>query len=474
MNRLFPALLALLLSGCVVGPDFAPPAEPKQAGFDLAQVPAPEKVAATGPRLQTGQAAPEDWWRLLGSKSLDDTEAMALAANDTLAAAKATLRQSLQQVVVAEAATWPQLSLGAGIQRNGSGGFTAAGGGTSSNNMSIGPSAGYVIDLFGAVTRTIEQSQAQADYERLELAAAKLTVEGGVATAALQIAGARLQIVSAEEILADDEQNLRMVERQFAIGKAARTDVLTAQSQLAGDRSQIAQLRQQLSVARHALAVLVSRSPADWAPPEFSIADFAMPDHLPASLPSELVHRRPDIMAAEAQLHGATAAIGIAQAQFYPSISLSAAVTQQSTEVGQLFKSVNNLWSVGASLSQPIYSGGLLAAQKQAAVEAFQAQLATYEQTVITAFGQVADYLRALEHDAEQLRAAQESFNIAEASLSLQRSSYQVGKTSLLQLLTAQRAFSQARQTLATAQVQQLQDVVQFFLAMGGGVTATI
>jgi NodT family efflux transporter outer membrane factor (OMF) lipoprotein len=185
-------------------------------------------------------------------------------------------------------------------------------------------------------------------------------------------------------------------------------------------------------------------------------------------LPSELVRHRPDILAAEAQLHSASAAIGVAQANFYPTISLSAAVTQQSIAPGQLFDSINNLWSVGANISQTVYSGGLLDAQKQSAVEAFQAQLATYEQTVVVAFGQVADSLRALEHDAEQVVAAQAALDIANQSLALQRSSFAAGKTSLLQLLTAERSFAAARQSLAGSQVQQLQDVVQFFLAMGG------
>jgi outer membrane protein TolC len=179
------------------------------------------------------------------------------------------------------------------------------------------------------------------------------------------------------------------------------------------------------------------------------------------------VHQRPDIMAAEAQLHAASAAIGVAAAQQYPAITLSAAVTQQSTSPGTLFEGINNLWTVGANLTQPIYAGGQLAAQRQAAVEAYQAQLATYRQTVISAFGQVADSLRALEHDAELLDDSKRALDISAASLALQRASYQVGKTSLLQLLTAERSYAEAKQSTATAEAQQLQDVVQFYLALG-------
>jgi NodT family efflux transporter outer membrane factor (OMF) lipoprotein len=384
-----------------------------------------------------------------------------------VAAAKATLRQAQQQVIEAEAAWWPQISLSAGVQRNGAGGFTPAGGGFSSNFFSVGPALNYTADLFGATARAVEQSVAQEDYQRIEVEAARLTLAGGVATEAIAIASARLQLATAEEILASDQKNLSMVETQFTVGKAARSDVLTAQSQLVGDQTQIASLKQSLSVARHALAVLMSQSPADWAPPEFDIADFSMPDSLPSSVPSSLVHQRPDIMAAEAQLHSASAAIGVAAAQQYPSITLSAAVTQQSTSPSSLFQSVNNLWNVGANLAQPIYAGGQLEAQRQAAVEAYQAQLATYRQTVIAAFGQVADSLRALEHDAELLADSKKALDISASSLALQRSSYQVGKTSLLQLLTAERAYAQAKQSTATAEAQQLQDVVQFYLCLG-------
>lgn len=188
---------------------------------------------------------------------------------------------------------------------------------------------------------------------------------------------------------------------------------------------------------------------------------------MPSSVPSALVHQRPDIMAAEAQLHSSSAAIGVAAAQQYPQVTLSAAVTQQSTNPGTLFEGINNLWSVGANLAQPIYAGGQLAAQRRAAEEAFQAQLATYRQTVIVAFGQVADSLRALEHDAELLADSKTALDISASSLALQRSSYQVGKTSLLQLLTAQRAYAQAKQSNALARAQQLTDVIQFYLALG-------
>jgi NodT family efflux transporter outer membrane factor (OMF) lipoprotein len=471
MNRFLPTLILLLpLGGCVVGPDYRRPAAPAQTTYDLAALPVQEQVEHPGPRMESG-TVPVDWWTLLHCPALDATETLALTNNNSLVAAKATLRQAEQVVLESRGAYWPQAQLNAGVQRNGAGTFTPTAGGTSSDYFSVGPTVSYMADLFGATARTVEQSEAQKDYGRAQLLAADLAVTGGVATQAIAIAGARLQITSAEEVLASDRKNLTIVERLFAVGKAARSDVLAAQSQWVGDQSQLAQLRQQLSVARHALAVLVSRTPADWAPPDFTITDFALPSQLPSTLPSALVRQRPDIQEAETLLHAASAAIGIAVAQLYPNISLSAAVTQQSVDASQVFRSVNNVWSVGAGLTAPIFRGGALRAQKRAAVAAFQAQLATYEQTVIVAFGQVADSMRALNHDAELIHDSQAALDISLSSLAVQRATYQAGKTSLVQLLIAEKAFAQARQGMATAQMQQLQDVVQFFLAMGGGLS---
>ena len=474
MNKaliLLPLLLtgcaaALSLTACAVGPDYQPPADPTQTRYDLAKVPDQEQAGIEGPHVATGPVRP-DWWILFHSPALDRTETQALADNATLEAAKATLRQAEQVVEESTASWWPQVSLDAGVQRNGSGGFTAAGGGTSSNFFSIGPTASYMVDLFGATARTVEEARAQADFQRWQLEEARLTLVGGVAAEAVAIAAARLQIETAESILINDRKDLEMLREQYEVGKAAKTDVLTVQSQVVAQQTQLAALRQQLSVARHALAVLMSQAPADWTPPDFAIDDFTMPEDLPLTVPSEFVHKRPDIAAAEAQLQSLSAAVGVATAAQYPQITLSASVTQQSVSPGTLLEPVNNLWSVGAGLAQPIYYGGSLEAAKKAAIEAYNAQLATYRQTVVTAFGQVADSLRALDHDAELMRDSQASADISAESLELLRISYQVGKTSVLQLLTAETADAQARQSLATAKAQQLTDVVNFFIALG-------
>ena len=194
-----------------------------------------------------------------------------------------------------------------------------------------------------------------------------------------------------------------------------------------------------------------------------------MPADLPVSLPSELVHQRPDILAAEAQLHADSAAIGIAESQMYPSITLSGSAAFQSIAANTLFSGSSLFWSLASGLTAPLFHGGALEAQKEQAVDAFKASAATYKQTVLQAFGQVADTLRAMKHDADLLDAQKKALDTAKASLALQRLSYAAGKSEVLQLLNAERSYQQARLGYVRAQGQRYQDTAQLFLAMGGG-----
>jgi NodT family efflux transporter outer membrane factor (OMF) lipoprotein len=454
-----------LLAACTVGPDFVPPPAPDRTSYDAAALPPAERVAESDQRIDFGRAIPAAWWSLFRCPDLTQTLDAVIASNSTLAAARATVAQAEQTVLAARGGLWPQANLSAGVQRTGSLGAGAPTAGL----YSVGPSVTWLFDIFGVTRRTVEQQEALAEAQGYQLAAAHLTLTGEAVSQAVAIAAARRQIATVDEIIASDEKNLDLVRRKFTGGKAARTDVLTAESQLMADRAQISALRQQLSVARHALAVLASRSPAEWSPPDFDLSEFTLPRDLPASVPSDLVHRRPDILTAEAQLHAAGAAVGVATAQLYPSLTLSAALTQQSTAADSLFHGTGNLWTTGAGLAAPVFHGGTLEAQRQAAVEAFNAQLAAYQQTVVQAFGQVADALRALDHDAEFMANARRSLEVADSSLALQRASYAAGKTSVVDLVEAERAFAQARLAFVAAQVQQLQDTVQVFVVMGGG-----
>jgi NodT family efflux transporter outer membrane factor (OMF) lipoprotein len=292
---------------------------------------------------------------------------------------------------------------------------------------------------------------------------------GDVVTEALTIASTRAQLAATLDLLADDQKNLDLTQREFEAGAAARTDVLTAEAQLASDQATLPTLRQQLSAARHALSVLIGKSPGEWSAPDFELKQFTLPTDVPVSLPSALVRQRPDVLASEAQLHADSAAIGIALAQEYPGITLSAAVTRESLNAAQLFHELDSLWNVAGSITQPLYAGGALRAQTRAARDTFQAQAATYRGVVLEAFGQVADDLRALEHDIDRVTAFRRSLRIAGDSLALQRISYTAGKSTVLQLIDAERSYSQALLGSVGAEAQQQLDTVLLLVALGGG-----
>lgn len=246
---------------------------------------------------------------------------------------------------------------------------------------------------------------------------------------------------------------------------------MSAESQLASDTTLLPPLRQQLSEARHALSIIMGQFPANEAPAEFDLSKVTLPHDLPVSLPSELVHNRPDILASEAQLHAATAAVGVATSNLYPHIVLSGSLTMQSTILRRLFEGQNNAYNGIGSLTAPLFDGGTLRAEKRAAVDAVQASAANYQQTVLAAFGQVADSLEALDHDAEQLDAQAHAQSAARENVDLTRKSYNEGNVGVLQVLDAERLYQNARLGYVRAQAQRYMDTVQLFLALGGAAT---
>ena len=453
---------ALMLAGCAVGPNFQPPKSPANQAYDT-----PAPGGAAGVAEAPGADVPAQWWQLFKSASLDETLRAAIADSPTMTSAQATLAAAREAVIVARAGYLPRLSADAGAQRASAG---IPGGADSSTEYSLGLTASYTFNAFGGATRRlVEQSEALVDLQRYQLAGTYLTLTGSVVNEALSIASSRLQIAVTLDLLANDQKNLDLTNRMFEVGAAARTDVLTAESQLASDQTSLPSLRQQLSVSRHALAILVGHAPADWQVPDFELKEFTLPALLPLSLPSALVQQRPDILAAQAQLHAASANIGIAVSQEYPSITLSGSLTRDALTAADLFHDFNRVWNIGGALVQPLFEGGALRAQTRAARDAYQAQAAAYTQVVLTAFGQVADDLRALDNDRERVAAFARSLRIASDSLALQRISYGAGRSTILQLIDAERTYSQARLGSAGAEVQQLEDAANLFVALGGG-----
>jgi len=466
--RVAPGLaLAALLAGCAVGPNFVPPAPPAVAHYtpaDPARADAGDSEA--GQSITPGAAAPDAWWQAFGSPDLDAFIGLALAGSPTLESAQATLAQAREAVKAARGDLYPQIAIDAGVGRSNQGaGRTSSG---AVNNASVGPSLSYLLDAFGATARRIEQAQALSDYQQAQWRASVQTLTGGAVQQVIDLASAIEQARAVQDIVAADQHNLELVRVSAQAGKSAGLDVLTAESQLASDRALLPPLLQQASAARHALAVLAGKAPAEWSAPDFDFNTLRLPQDLPLSLPSELLRRRPDIQAAEAQLHAASAAIGIASAQLYPSITLTASWTEASAGTGALFSGTSSLWNVAAGLVAPVFNGGALRAQRAAAVDAYAAQLGLYRQAVLQAFGEVADVLDSLSNGAALLAVQRKALDAAQATLDLTQQSYQAGQTSFLQILEAQRLFQQARLGYVRAKAQRYSDTAQLFLAMGG------
>jgi NodT family efflux transporter outer membrane factor (OMF) lipoprotein len=474
--------VAVLVCGCTVGPNFHRPAAPATPAYRSARQPNPIGTAAAAAerraphpgayaqKILLGAPSAPQWWSLFNSRQLDELMRRAIADNRGLAAAKATLAQARELVTAQTGQLYPQVGLqaGTGRQKYGAeflGTFAVA----PFTYEAVGASVHYALDYDGAIARSIEEQRALEQYEQSELDAAQLTLTGDVASEAVIIAATGGEIKAVAELLSEDRNNANLVRTAFANGSVSKLDVLIAQSQLASDQTLLPPLYQQLAMARHALAVLLGHPPADWAQPDLELTDVRLPRALPVSVPSRLVRSRPDILAAEAQLHAATAAVGVATANLYPQIALTATLGQQALRPAKLFDTSSAAWSLIAALTQPLFDGGTLRAERRASLDALQASAARYQQVVLDSFGQVADLLDALDHDAQLVAAEASARDTSQASLELARQSYQAGNSGILQVLDAQRLRQRAELGFLEAQSRQYLDTIQLLLAVGGG-----
>jgi NodT family efflux transporter outer membrane factor (OMF) lipoprotein len=465
------ACAATDFSGCAVGPDFTRPRAPPAERYTRDTLRAEDASASDSVQhIALGREIEGNWWTLFHSDAINQLVKQAVEHNRTLEASVATLAQAQQLARAQAGALYPQVGLAAGVGRQQYGDEFLGGFGKIPpfTYFAVGPTVSYTLDYTGGVARGVEQEFALAEVKRHQLDAAYLSVTGQVVMQTLAVASARAQIATVETILAQDRDNLRLVQTAFDNGSVAREDVVSAQSQIANDMTLLPPLRQDLARAHHALSVVLGRAPASELPDDVDLAQITLPLEVPVSLPSELAHRRPDILAAEAQLHAATSAVGVAQSNLYPKIQLSASVGEQSLKADQLFDRASSAWSLISGVTAPLFDGGTLRAEKRAAVDAMHASAANYEQTVLEAFAQVADLLEGLQHDAEQRDAQDQAQQAAQSSLDLARLSYQEGDAGVLQVLDAERSYQQARLGYVRAVAQRYLDTVQLFLALGG------
>ena len=455
---------ALALAGCAaVGPNFESPSAPAAKGYAMAGDPAPASAVLTSDSRVAGA-----WWRDLGSTDLDATMAVALRDNPTVAEAVATLDRARAQEAVAIAERKPKIDADAGAIRErintqifGIQGFPSP----TISLFSIGATVSYGLDLFGLTRRRIEVAGAVADAEARRADAAYLALTGNVALQAVKIAGLREEIGVLGDVIADDRASIDIVRAAQAAGGESRTAGLGGQAQLEADEALAPAVVQELAKARHALSGLVGRAPATWTAPDFAFSAFTSPRTIAVALPSALVRNRPDIRAAEADLHADTARIGVATASLYPNLNLVAGLTQEALTPGSIFSFNSTAYDFGAQATAPLFHGGALRAQRRAAEAQARVSSARYRMVVAAAFIQVADVLTALAEDDKRLETARAQEDTARTGLMDARAAHQLGGGARAAIVVAKRRLDQARLQRVAAAGVRLEDVVTLYAA---------
>ncbi len=468
-------VLPVLLAGCTAGPDYKAPAAPSATRFTA--VPLPDKTASAATPggaaqvLAEGRDIPGDWWTMFHSPEITALVIRALKANPDVAAAKATLLEARENTRAEQGSLFPQVSAQASDTRAqqslASFGFGQGSALYTLYNAQLNVS--YTLDAFGGIRRQIEQLGAQAEYERFELEATDLTLTANVVAAAITEASLRAQIDTTRDIIRTYTDALEVTRRRFELGGVSQVDVLQQQALLDAQVATLPGLQKQLEQERNQLAVYVGGLPSDYAEHTLDLNGLTLPEQVPLSLPSQLVAQRPDIRAYAALLHAATANVGVAVANELPQISLTGSYGRDGSTFSNLFTPAGIIWSIAATVTQPIFEGGTLRARQRAAVAAMDVAAAQYSSTVNTAFQNVANALVAIQRDAETLRAALAATRTSAASLAVARAQYAAGGSTYLNVLNAEQSDQSARLNLITAQAARFTDTVALFQALGGG-----
>jgi NodT family efflux transporter outer membrane factor (OMF) lipoprotein len=478
-RKLFPSLAALFavttLAGCAVGPDFERPPPPNITAYEA--VPLPEKTESApsengeAQSFASGDDIPAEWWTLFHSEPLNQLIAQALKTNPDLDAASAALREAHENMKAGEGAFFPSVDAGFGAEREKLSGLAFGANETippfTLYNASV--SVSYGPDLFGGTRRQVEALEAAEDYQRFELEAARITLTANVVTAAVQEASLRAQIAATQKIIDDEQKQLALLQNQLRLGGIAKSAVLAQAATLAQARSSLPPLEEQLAQTRHQLSVLAGQFPNQEPAGTFELTSLTLPSTVPVSMPSKLVEQRPDIRAAEATLHAASAEIGVATANMLPQITLSGNIGEEAGLISSFFTPGTGIWSLAAGVTQPLFRGGTLLHQKRASEAAYDQAAAQYRKTVLVAFQNVADSLHALQSDADALKADADAEHAAADSLSLSEQQYKDGAISYLALLTAEQTEQQTRLALVQAEARRFADTAALFTALGGG-----
>ncbi len=476
------ALVLAGLGGCTVGPDYAPPAAPLASRYT--KEPLRQPAGAEGVRTAQGGTAAQTfapgadlsghWWTLFGSKALDRLVEEALANNPNLEAAQAALERSYEDVLAQRGTLYPSVST------NGQASYQKApGGGLQSplTNQSRFTYAlftprlavSYAPDLFGGAQRQIESLQARVENQRFQLEAAYLTLTTNVVLAAIQEAALREQIAMTRKVIDAQTAILDLYAKEFALGQIAQADVVQQQAALAVSQQLLAPLERQLAIQRNLLTALAGRLPNDPVAQSFTFSALRLPTRLPVSFPSDLVRQRPDVQAADAFVHQASADVGVALANRLPQFKISSDGGSSAINLTELATGPAGFYSVVGAVAQPLFDAGTLYHRQRASQDSLIEAQARYKSTVISAFQNVADSLRALQSDAQVVKAASAAEAATSKSFDLLRKERTAGAANVLQVFVSQQAYLSALTTSVQAKAAQYADTVALFQALGGG-----
>jgi len=494
---LLAAIAAAVTCGCAVGPRWHAPRAPTDAGY--APAPLPETSASApvhggeAQHLIAGRDIPFEWWELFQSPALNSLIDKAFKANPTIAAARASLRQAQELVYAQQGFFYPSVGTTFQAERHKVSGNTNSSStiGVQGNGVNLLPAAedpynephnlpsyytfytaeltvGFVPDVLGGNRRQVESLAAQKDAQRFALEATYITLASNVVAAAIQEASVRAQIQATREIIAADEKALRILRDQFKLGFAMRIDVAAQEAALAQIETTLPPLQKQLEQTRDLIRALVGELPN--GPDEtFELDALQLPRVLPVTLPAKLIEQRPDVRAAEAQLHAANAQVGVAVAAMLPQFSISGEYGGNATQITQMFSAGGPFWSLYGNVTQPLFQGGTLLHQERAAKQALKQAAAEYQNAVITAYQNVADTLHVSLSDADALSLDVDAEASAKVTYDLTRRQAEIGYVDTLTLLSAETAYQQTLLTRVQAQATRYGDTVSLFQALGGG-----
>ena len=485
-------LFFVALSGCAVGPDFKRPAAPTATSYSpsnsfsvaTASTPVP---AGASQRFDVAADIPFDWWTLFQSPQINSLIQRAFKANPSLDAAQSALRQAQENVLAQQGFFYPTVGASYSPSRNklagnmggNSPGAQGNGQTIATSTNPVGPvyynfhvaqlSVGYVPDVFGMNRRQVESAEAQANGQKLQLEASYITLASNVVAAALQEASTRAQLKAVQRMVEINRETLDILHKQFALGYVSGLEVAAQEAALAQAEQLLAPLQKQLEQTRDLIRVLAGNLPNQDVEETFELSSLHLPQELPLSLPSKIVEQRPDVRAAEEQLHYASAQAGVAVANRLPQFAITGAIGGMASTPGWMFQTGGGFFNLAASVSQTLFDGGTLRAKSRAAEQALIQAGAQYRSTVMTALQNVADTLYTIQSDANALKAAAAAEQATQTTLELTRKQYQLGYVNYQTQLAAEQNYLQAVITLAQTQTNRLGDTAVLYQALGGG-----